>query len=133
MATLSEAEIVAQLSAQHDKYTTNLPTAIQTDHDARVVRANAAHTAKANTAFDELNTEDVAPSRGVISAKRYTGGNVVTPVNATLHEQKVRAALDADELYAHGGPYTSDYNVPSPYVDPLTLIEGQKLTGENFF
>jgi len=133
---LTEAEVVAQLSAQHTKYTANpalVGTDVQDDQDARVAAANATHTEKANTAFDELNTEVVAPERGVINAKRYTGGNVVAPVNATYMEAQVRAALDADQLFTHGGPYTSDYTVASPYVDGLTLIEGSKLTGEKFF
>ena len=133
MATLTEAEIVAQLSAQHAKYTTNLPTAIQTDHDARVTAANAAKTAKTNAEFTTLNSTTVAPTRGVVSGKVYSGGNVVTPVNATYMEAQVRVALDADELFTHGGPYTSDYSLASPYVDGLTLIEGSKLTGEKFF
>ena len=133
MATLTEAEIVAQLAAQHTKYTTSLPTAIQTDHDARVTAANASHTAKTNAQFADLNSSTIAPSNGRISAKKYTGGNVVTPVNATYMEAAVRTALDADELFTHGGPYTSDYSVASPYVDGLTLIEGSKLTGEKFF
>lgn len=136
MATLTEAEIVAQLAAQHTKYMANpalAGTPLQTAHDARVTRANAAHTPVTNSTFTSLNTENVAPASGRIVAKRYTGANVVAPVNATYMEAKVRAALDADELFTTGGPYTSDYSVASPYVDGLTLIEAQKLTGENFF
>ena len=139
MATLTEAEIVAQLSAQHTKYMANpalVGSALQTAHDARVTRANATHTAVTSTTAGfkaGLNVEAVAPTSGRIVASRYTGANVVTPVNATIMETKVAAALAADTLFTHGGPYTSDYNVPSPYVDPLTLIEAQKLTGENFF
>lgn len=133
MAMLTEAEIVAQLAAQHAKYTTGLPTAIQTDHDARVTAANATHTAKANSAFSTLNSSTIATANGRINAKKYTGGNVVTPVNATYMEAAVRTALDADQLFTHGGPYTSDYSVASPYVDGLTLIEGSKLTGEKLF
>jgi len=131
--TLTEAEIVAQLSAQHTKYTTGLPTAIQTDHDARVTTANATHTEVTNSTFTSLNTTTVAPTRGVINAKKYTGANVVAPVNATYMEAQVRTALDADQLFTHGGPYTSDYSLASPYVDGLTLIQGSLLTGEKLF
>jgi len=138
MATLTEAEIVAQLSAQHTKYTAApalVGTDVQTDQDARVTTANATHTAVTSTSagFVSLNSSTIAPSRGVISAKKYTGANVVTPVNATYMEAAVRVALDADGLFTHGGPYTSDYSLASPYVDSLTLIQGSLLTGEKMF
>jgi hypothetical protein len=134
---LTEEEIVAQLDAQHTQRTANpalVGTTIQDDQDARVAAANATHTAITANTFTSLNTEDIAPASGNIVAKRYTGVNVITAIgDATIHEAAVRAALDADELFTHGGPYTDDYSVPSPYVDALTLIEGQKLTGENMF
>lgn len=133
MGTLTEAEVVAQLAAQHAKMMSGLPTAIQSDQDARVAEANATHTAVTNEEFDTLNSVTLAPERGVVTGEVYSGGNVVTPVNATYMEAQVRAALDADELFTHGGPYTSDYSVASPYVDALTLIEGSLLTGEKFF
>ena len=136
MGMLTEAEVVAQLSAQHTKYTANpalVGTQVQTDHDARVTAANAAHTAKTNAQFDTLNTTTVSGGRGVINAEVYSGANVVTPVNATIAEAAVRTALDADQLFTHGGPYTADYSVPSPYTDGLTLIQGSLLTGEKFF
>lgn len=133
MGMLTEAEVVAQLAAQHAKYTSNLPTAIQTDHDARVTAANAAHTQVTNATFTNLNTETVSGGRGVVNVEKYTGANVVAPVNATDMEARVRTALDADQLFTHGGPYTSDYSLASPYVDGLTLIEASKLTGEKFY
>jgi hypothetical protein len=136
MGMLTEAEVVAQLSAQHTQYTANpalVGSQVQTDHDARVTAANAAHTQVTNSTFTNLNTETVAPDRGVINAERYTGANVVAPVNATIMEADVRTALDADQLFTHGGPYTSDYSLASPYVDGLTLIQGSLLTGEKFF
>jgi len=136
MATLTEAEIVAQLSAQHTKYveaTALIGTDVQTDQDARVTAANATHTEVTNSTFTSLNSTTIAPTRGVVSAEKYTGANVVAPVNATYMEAQVRTALDADELFTHGGPYTSDYSLASPYVDGLTLIEGSLLTGEKLF
>lgn len=139
MGTLSEAEVVAQLDAQHTQYMANpalVGSDLQTEHDARVTRANAAHTQVTSTSAGfkaGLNVEDASSANGRITADRYTGGNVVAPVNATYMEAQVRAALDADELFTHGGPYTSDYSLASPYADGLTLIEAQKLTGENFF
>jgi hypothetical protein len=130
--TLTEAEVLVQLKEQHDQYLTGATgTPVQDDQDARVATANATHTAKANADFDELNSEDVEFAG--VSAKTYTGGNVVTPVSATWMEAQVRAALDNDELFAKGGPYTSNYVPLSPYLDPLFLIEAQKLTGENMF
>lgn len=129
---LTEEEVLEQLKHQHDQYltgATGLP--VQDDQDARVATANASHTAKANEDFDELNSETVEYAG--VSAKVYTGGNVVTPVSPTWMEEQVRTALDSDLLFETGGPYTSNYVPLSPYLDPLFLIEAQKLTGENMF
>lgn len=136
MSELTEADIVAQLDAQHTKYTADpslVGEPVQADHNARVVAANAAKVAVTNAQFDTLVSTAVPDTRGVVTGNVYDGGNVVTPVDATFMETQVRAALDADELFTHGGPYTSDYSLASPYVDGLTLIEGSKLTGEKFY
>lgn len=133
MGMLTEAEVVAQLAAQHAKYTTGLPTDIQTDHNARVTAANALHTQVTNATFTSLNTSTISGGRGVVNAKKYTGANVVAPVNATDMEARVRTALDADQLFTHGGPYTPDYTLASPYVDGVTLAEASKLTGEKLY
>lgn len=136
MSTLSEADIVAQLDAQHTKYTADpslVGEDVQDDLDARVVAANAAKVEVTNEEFDTLESTAVPDTRGVVTGNVYDGGNVVAAVDATYMETQVRAALDADELFTHGGAYTSDYSLASPYVDGLTLIEGSKLTGEKFF
>jgi len=136
MSTLTEADIVAQLDAQHTKYTADpslVGEPVQADQDARVATANAAHTAVTNAEFDTLNSDTVPATRGVVTGEVYSGGNIVTPVNATYMETQVAAALAADELFTHGGAYTSDYSLPSPYNDGLTLIEGSKLTGEKLY
>ena len=135
---LSEAEVVAQLDAQHTKYTADpalVGSDVQADHDARVTAANATHTEVTNSTFATLNSNTVSGGRGVVNAEVYSGANVVVPVNATFAEAAVRTALDADSLFAHGGPYgaAAAYDRPSPYVDGLTLIEGSKLTGEKFY
>jgi hypothetical protein len=132
MSTLTEAQVVEQLAAQHTKYTegaTGMP--VQTAQDARMALDDSAKTAKTNAEFAEINGTEVPGDR--ITGKVYTGGNVVTPVQATYMEAQVRTALDAGTLFTHGGPYTSDYAVASPYVDGLSLIEASKLTGEKFF
>lgn len=136
MPILTEAEVVAQLAAQHTKYIEDpslVGTDVQADQDARVAAANATHTEVTNEEFDQLNSTTVSGGRGVVNAEVYAGENVVAAVNATYAEAAVRAALDADELFTHGGPYTSDYSLASPYVDSLTLIQGSLLTGEKFF
>jgi len=130
--TLTEQEVLEQLKHQHDQYLSGATgTPVQDDQDARVATANASHTEKANADFDELNSDEVAFAN--VTAKVYSGGNVVAPVSPTWMEQQVRDALDNDELFATGGPYTSNYVPLSPYLDPLFLIEAQKLTGENMF
>jgi len=132
MPELTEAQVVAQLAAQHTKYTTGatgLP--VQTDQNARMALDDTPHTAKTNAQFSELNATEVPSDR--ITAEVYTGGNVVTPVKATYFEAQVRAALDGGTVFTYGGPYTSNYVPASPYVDSLTLIEASKLTGEKFF
>jgi hypothetical protein len=130
--TLTEAEVLEQLQHAHETYVSGATgTPVQDDQDARVATANATHTAKANDAFSELNADPVEYAG--VSAEVYTGGNVVTPVSATWMETQVRAALDGDDLFTTGGSYTSNYVPLSPYVDPLWLIEAQKLTGENLF
>jgi len=132
MPTLTEAEVVAQLAAQHTKYTTGATgTPVQTDQDARLALDDAPKTAKTNSEFASLNGSEVPGDR--ITGKVYSGGNVVTAVNATVMEATVRAALDAGTLFTTGGPYTDDYSLASPYVDSLTLMEASKLTGEKFY
>jgi len=132
MATLTEAEVVEQLAAQHTKYTEGATgMAVQTDQNERMALDDSQKTAKTNAQFSTMNGQEVPGDR--ITGKVYTGGNVVTPVNATYMEAQVRTKLDAGTLFTHGGPYTSDYVVASPYVDGLTLIEASKLTGEKFF
>jgi hypothetical protein len=130
--TLTEAEVLAQLKHQHDQYrtgATGLP--VQDDQDDREDLANATHTAKANEDFDELNSVQVEfPG---VSAKVYANGNVVTPVLATWMEAQARTALDGDDIFDTGGPYTSNYVPLSPYFDPLWVIESSKLTGEKHF
>lgn len=135
MGFLTEAEVVAQLDAQHTKYTTGASGQVLTDHTARVAAANASHTQVTNATMTNLNSTTVSGGRGVVNAEVYSGANVVAPVNATYAEAKVRAALDADELFTTGGPYgaAGAYDRPSPYVDSLVQIEGSKLTGEKFF
>lgn len=139
MGFLTEAQVVAQLDAQHTKYTNDpaiAGTQVKTDHDARVTTANATHTEVTNANMaSNLNSTTVSGGRGVVNAEVYSGANVVAPVNATYAEAAVRTALDADQLFTHGGPYgaAGAYDRPSPYVDSLTLIEGSKLTGEKLF
>jgi len=135
MGFLSEAEVVAQLAAQHTKYTTGASGQVLTDHNARVTAANATHTQVTNATMASLNSTTVSGGRGVVNAEVYSGANVVAPVNATFAEAKVRTALDADQLFTTGGPYAAkgDYDRASPYVDSLVQIEGSKLTGEKFF
>jgi hypothetical protein len=132
MATLTEAEVIAQLAAQHTKYTvgaTGLP--VQTDQNARMALDNSPHTAKTNAQFSTLNGTEVPSTH--ITGRVYTGGNRVTPVNATYFEKQVTTALTNGTVFTYGGPYTTDYIPASPYVDAMTLIEASKLTGEKFF
>ena len=145
MPFLTEEQVVAQLSAQHTKYTNDPAisgTQVKTDHDARVSTANETHSEVTNATFSTLSGTEAPGSR--VTGKVYAGGNVVAPVNATYMEAQVRAALDADTLFTHGGPYggpasygadenTGLYSRPSPYVDSLTLIQGSLLTGEKLF
>lgn len=132
MPTLTEAQVVAQLAAQHTKYTTGATgTTIQTPQNARMALDDSAKTAKTNAQFATLNGSEAPGSN--VTGKVYTGGNVVTPVKATYFEAQVRTKLDAGTVFTHGGPYTSAYSLASPYVDGLTLIEASKLTGEKFF
>jgi hypothetical protein len=132
MSKLTQAQVVAQLAAQHTKYTAGATgTDVQTDQDARLALDNSQKTAKTNAQFSTMNGTEVPSAR--ITGKVYTGGNVVTPVRATYFEAQVRTKLDAGTLFTHGGPYTSNYAVASPYVDGLSLIEASKLTGEKFF
>jgi hypothetical protein len=132
MSTLTQAEVVAQLAAQHTKYMTGANgMAVQTDQTARVALDDSVRTAKTNAQFSTMSGTEVPGDR--ITGKVYTGGNVVTPVQATYFEAQVRTKLDAGTLFTHGGPYTSDYALASPYVDGMTLIEASKLTGEKFF
>lgn len=134
MPNLTEAEIVAQLKHQHDQYTTGatgLP--VQDDQDARMELDDSPRDEVTNDDFTQLNSETVTNYNGSVNAEVYTGGNVVAPVSATYAEAQVRDALDAGEAFTHGGPYTSDYSLPSPYVDNLTLIQASLLTGEKFF
>lgn len=133
MPTLTEAEVVAQLSAQHTKYTTGASGQVLTDHNARVTAANAAKTQITNATFSSVIGTEAPGER--VTGKVYSGGNVVAPINATTMEADVRTAMDADELFTHGGPYgaAADYSRPSPYVDGTVLVEGSKLTGEKLF
>ena len=133
MGFLTEAEVVAQLDAQHTKYTTGASGQVLTDHNARVTAANAAKTEITNATFSSVIGTEAPGER--VTGKVYAGGNVVAPVNATNAEAAVRTALDADQLFTHGGPYgaAGAFDRPSPYVDSLTQIEGSKLTGEKFF
>lgn len=133
MGFLTEAEVVAQLSAQHTKYTTGASGQVLTDHNARVTAANAAKTQITNGTFSSVIGTEAPGER--VTGKVYSGGNVVAPVNATNAEAAVRTAMDADQLFTHGGPYgaAGAYDRPSPYADSLSLIEGSKLTGEKFF
>jgi hypothetical protein len=132
MPNLTEAEVVAQLSAQHTTYTTGATgTPVQTAQNARMALDNSAKTAKTNAQFSTLNGTEAPGTR--VTGKVYTGGNVVAPVNATYFEARVRTNLDAGTIFTYGGPYTSDYALASPYVDGLALIEASKLTGEKFF
>lgn len=132
MPNLTEAQVVEQLADQHEKYTvgaTGLP--VQDDQDARMALDDSPRDEVSNDEFDQLNSTTV--DNGRITAEVYSGGNVVAPVRATYMEARVREALDAGETFEHGGPYTSDYSLPSPYVDNLTLIQASLLTGEKFF
>jgi hypothetical protein len=129
---LTESEILAQLAEQDAKYrtgATGMP--VQADQDAREALDDEQKTAKTNAEFSTLEGTEVAGDR--ITGKVYTGGNVVTAVNATYMEAQVREALDAGETFSYGGPYTSDYALASPYIDSMTLIQASLLTGEKFF
>ena len=129
---LTDAEALAQQKHAEDQYLTVVTGQVKTDIDAKVALANATHTAKTNAQLATgLNHTTVALP--AINADVYTGANVVTPVNATWMEAQVRTALDADLLHHKGGGYTSNYVPLSPYLDPLWLIEGAKLTGEKFY
>ena len=128
----TEAEIVAQLNAAHDKYRTGATgMAVQDDQDARETAIDAAKTAITNAQFSTVTGTEAPGDR--VTGKVYAGGNQVTAVNATFMEASVVTALAADEGMSHGGPYTADYSLASPYVDGLTLIQGSLLTGEKFF
>jgi hypothetical protein len=132
MPNLTEAEILEQLAAAAAKYrtgATGLP--VQDDQTAREALDDSARTEVENDEFTQLNSTPSPAPR--ITAEVYTGGNVVAPVQATYMEAQVRAALDAGDAFEFGGPYTSNYVPPSPYLDSLTLIEASKLTGEKFF
>jgi len=103
MGFLTEAEVVAQLDAQHTKYMADpatVGTQVRTDNDARVTAANATHTAVTNAQFANLIGVEAPGDR--VTGKTYSGGNVVTPVNATYAEAQVRIALDADTLHTFG-------------------------------
>lgn len=135
MPNLTEAEILAQLEHNHDQYTegaTGMP--VQDDQDARMALDDSPHEEVSNEEFTELNSEVVVNARGVITAEVYTGGNIVEPAEPpTFHEAAVTDAIQGGDAFTYGGPYTSTYLPPSPYVDALTLIEASKLTGEKWF
>jgi hypothetical protein len=133
MTIENEDTVVGQLAHADSVYMTGATgMAVQDDLNARVALANATHTAVTNA---ELDTElsSVLTDNGRVTGESYSGGNVVTPVNATWFETHVRTALDADALFDTGGAYTSDYSVLSPYMDPMVLIQGSILTGEKFY
>lgn len=132
MPNLTQAEIVAQLDEQHDKYisgATGMP--VQDDQDDRLALDDSPHTGVSNDEFDQLNSTTV--STGAVNAEVYSGGNIVEPVRATYAEAKVAAAVQAGTTFTTGGPYTSNYALASPYVDNLTLIQASLLTGEKFY
>lgn len=132
MPNLTEAQIVAQLDAADEKYRDGATgTPVQDDQDDRETLDDAPRDDVDNDEFDQLNS-DTVDFNGV-QAEVYSGGNVVNPVSATYFEAQVREALDDGEVFQYGGPYTSDYALPSPYVDSLTLIQASLLTGEKFF
>ena len=133
MPTLTEAQVIEQLEHQHDQYiegATGLP--VQDDQDARLALDDAPHA--------EISNEDFPPSgtvvtnyNGSVNAVVYDGGDIVQPVNSTYMEGIAQAAIQGGDLFTTGGPYTSDYSLASPYVDPMYLIEASKLTGEKWF
>ena len=139
MSTLTEAEVVEQLEHQHDVYTegaTGLP--VQDDQDARMELDDSPHDEIENEDLaTDLNHVEVTNSRGSINADVYTGGNIVQPAygmaNATWMEREAQDAVQDGDAFTTGGPYTSDYSLLSPYVDPAWLIEYSKLTGEKWF
>lgn len=134
MPNLTQAEIVAQLDEQHDKYisgATGMP--VQDDQDARLALDDSPHTGVSNDEFDQLNSDTVLNYNGSVRAEVYSGGNIVEPVKATYAEAKVAAAVQAGTTFTTGGPYTSNYALASPYVDNLTLIQASLLTGEKFY
>jgi hypothetical protein len=139
MPTLTEAQIVEQLEHQHDQYlegATGLD--VQDDQDVRLALDDSPHTEVEN---DELATglesTTVTNYNGTINADVYDGGNIVQPAyglaNATWMEQQAQDAVQDGVAFTTGGPYTSDYSLLSPYVDPAWLIEYSKLTGEKWF
>ncbi len=139
MPTLTEAEVVEQLEHQHDVYTegaTGLP--VQDDQDARMALDDAPHTEVTNEEFPAgLNGVAVTNYNGTINAEVYDGGDIVQPAygmqNATWMEREAQDAVQGATAFTTGGPYTSDYSLLSPYVDPAWLIEYSKLTGEKWF
>ncbi len=134
MPNLTQAEIVAQLKDQHDKYTTGATgMPVQDDQDDRMALDDTPHTGVENDEFDQLNSDTVTNYNGTVNAEVYSGGNIVEPVKATYAEAKVAAAIQAGTAFTTGGPYTSNYALASPYVDNLTLIQASLLTGEKFF
>ena len=135
MPTLTEEQVIEQLEHQHDQYTSGATgTAVQADQDARMALDDTTRDDLDNeTWVDDINSTDVTNYNGTVNAKVYAGGNTVQPVNATYMENLVQEAIAAGELFATGGPYTSDYSLASPYVDPLVLIEGSKLMGDKAF
>jgi hypothetical protein len=135
MPTLTEAQVVEQLEHQHDTYTTGatgLP--VQDDQDDRLALDDAPHDELDNETWaDDINSTPVTNYNGTINADVYTGGNIVQPVNSTYMESIAQDAIQGGELFTTGGPYTSDYSLASPYVDPMYMIEASKLTGEKWY
>lgn len=166
MLTAEEAR--TQIAQAHTKYMDGayIPGAVAgpyVDLLARIVAANATHTAVANSSFTSLNFVTAYNGNGDPVGRVYTGGNIVTvaanragvdlnPEDAQETEDlELEAVLEdslaADKLFSTGGmvPGAGAYYNPdgvespyytsflSPYVDSTWLAEASKLTGEKFF
>ena len=149
MPFANESDATAQAAHAHTVFTAGAyGLAVQTDHDARVVLANATHTT--------LTNAQLATNIGVVTAhpwgsvKSFAGAYTVTvaanragvdlsPEDAQGTEDLegdvlVGAAVSGDRLFTSGGfigaSYTGSY---SPYYDPLWAAEASKQTAEKLF
>lgn len=138
MTIANEATPLGQAAHADSQYKTSATgLAVQDDYDARVLAADATHTARTNAELSTaLNTTTTVHPWG--SVKTYAGGDIVSyggEGTRTEVEEIVATAIAADALFATGPhPTTNPVNGDgSAYLDPLYLIEASKLTGEKFY